>query len=44
MVEIAIIFHNITVFFLYFDQINTALLSIGESIKKQGQLFIRVII
>ncbi len=31
-------------FFLYFDQINRALLSIGESIKKQGQLFIRFII
>ncbi len=36
--------HDITGFiFLYFDQINTALMSISDSIKKQGQ-FIRYII
>ncbi len=36
--------HNINGFiFLYFDQINTTLVSISDSIKKQGQ-FIRFII
>ncbi len=30
--------------FLYFDQINTALMSRRASIKKQGQLFIRFMI
>ncbi len=30
--------------FLYFNQINTALMSRRESIKKQGQLFIRFMI
>ncbi len=37
-----IIFQN--TFFLYFDQINTALMSWRASIKKQGQLFIRFMI
>ncbi len=32
------------IFFLYFKQINTALMSRRASIKKQGQLFIRFMI
>ncbi len=32
------------IFFLYFDQINTALMSRRVSIKKQGQLFIMFMI
>ncbi len=31
--------NSLRVFFLYFYQINTVLMSISDSIKKQGQLF-----
>ncbi len=34
ILQIAVIFHNITVFFCIFDQINTALMCMRDSIKK----------
>ncbi len=39
ILEIAMIFHNITVLFCIFDRINTALLSSRDSRKKHKQFY-----